>query len=116
VIEFLDGRYRIFRADKLNIDVERWGPKGTITINGEERGGGEGWHFVGHYGDLEAAIDGMGKDAFMQEIGTKEDRTELLEFKRNLIKIKKTMVAEAQGIKLESQRKKRKGKGEDDEE
>lgn len=114
MIEFLDGRYRIFRADRLNIDVERWGEKGTITINGEVRGGGEGWHFVGHYGTLEDAIDGMGKDAFMHEVGTKEERRDLLEFKRNLIKIKKTIVAEARGIKLESQRKPRKGKGEDE--
>jgi hypothetical protein len=107
MIELFNGLYRMYRSDSHNIKVERWTAKkprrGASEDDDDEEGENAHWVKVGYYSEVEDAFEGLGRDAFRHEVGALEERKEILEFKRNIVKFKKIIVAEARGIKLKSQ-------------
>jgi hypothetical protein len=104
VIKFLEGKYAIYRLDENNLLLQKKVMKKTRTVKvknakgkvvGEkEIGGYEGYVRMGYHGDLESAITSILADAEMDVIGDEKTITPIKAFRKNIIRIKKTLVEE----------------------
>lgn len=94
MIEFFGKRYCICRADKMNIDVKKRHVREEDKMVGKRLfGAGEYWTVEGHHATVSDALSAVYEDMLSELIADDEKMVELDTFKRNLVRMKKLIMA-----------------------
>ena len=94
MIEFFGKRYRICRADKMNIDVQKKHVREEDkVIGGRLLKACEFWTVEGHHATLIDALSAVYEDMLSELVADDERLVELDTFKRNLVRMKKLIMA-----------------------
>jgi len=119
VIELLEGKYKLERADTLNVDAFKLVEKKKGKVCGRVCKGGMGWKPLGHHGSVGDAIDRIVEDAMADALLSPEETQELIDFQRNVVGMVRTIRKEvdnhAEALEANLQRdieKQKKGKRE----
>lgn len=94
MIEFFGRRYCIFRRDKMNIDVKkRHIRKEDKMVGNRHYKAGEYWTDEGHHPTVLDALSTVYEDMLSELVADDERLVELDTFKRNLVRMKKLIMA-----------------------
>lgn len=104
MLRFVEGKYKVFRLDENNLLLQKKvlkktrkvkvrNAKGKVTGE-KEIGGYEGYVNAGYHPDLESVIVAIIDDVMMDGCGDQETIVPLKAFRKNVVKMKNTLVNE----------------------
>jgi tagatose-1,6-bisphosphate aldolase non-catalytic subunit AgaZ/GatZ len=95
MIELLDGRWRVYQGDNLNVIVERL--VRCITKDGHEV---DHWKLQGYYPDLSSALERLVERVLEIGLGEETDTTSVEALRQELARAKAEILEVARGLRL----------------